>query len=233
MTGKNAAGPEAHNALRRSRFRCLLASRRTLWIALALAAACQPAANGSPSSPVTAEPLASDGSPTATMEVTVTSLESQALADAELKTSAPYSWGRRSTSGARSAPSSTTPDGTDNQTEAPPCTEVDFPVDTGEELVWESFDSDRGGSPLTGVPDPAPASDGQHKIAALYLPRDPNDPQELLIVHTDDEGTASTHTVRLSSSEGLHPLLQTSSDVGDVVVTPERWFIGSSRFSVG
>ena len=118
------------------------------------------------------------------------------------------------------------PDDSDNHDEIPPCSEVAFPVEIEQELVWGSFDVYGLDDDFrTWAQDPAPANDGRHKIVAMHLPRHPDSPQDLLIVHSDDEGAAAVHTVRLVEPENLHPLLRTSADVKDIIITPERWFI--------
>ncbi len=232
MTGKNPAGRRVRSTAKLWRLRRLLVGGTVFWIAIVLAAACQPGADDYANSTTTARSSPSWRSPTASLEVTTTTFDSVPNDDAELTTSAPTSWGRGViyawSRGARfrdaAVPSPTTPDNADQQADVPLCSEVGFPADTGEELVWGPFDIYVNDS-RPWVSDPAPASDGQHKIVALHLPRHPDGAQRLLVVHTDDEGTAASHTVLLDTTDSSHPLLRTSADVGEIVVAPDRWLI--------
>ena len=162
------------------------------------------------------------------MGATAETPDSTGPAEAELVTSPPPGWLRTADSRrwpiVNLAAGDAVSDDAENHAKVPPCDTIAFPVITGDELLTESLDNTTG-ELFAPLPDPAPATDGRHKIVALYLPKHPRVPLELLIVHTDDAGTAAMHSVRLASTDNLHPLLETSSEAGDIVVTPERWFI--------
>ena len=227
-------GSEAHRSAGRMPRSLPLAARRLLWFAAALIVGCQPSAEAPTFAGTAQGPQPSLTSPSTITEVTTAASDSTALALAELETSPPPEWLRNAKSRRPFTPSVPATDAVDSEAgddeaddhaEAPPCGEIAFPADTGEELVGESFDSSADGSLHIGGPDPAPATDGQHKIVALYLPSHPRDPRELLIVQTNGDGRAVMHSVRLVPTENLHPLLRSSSVAGEIVVTPERWFI--------
>lgn len=233
MNGSKPADCEARDARRRSQPGRLSIGVPVLWIALILAAACQ-AGGATPAS--AARSSSSIEGPTETTDVAIAAAGSRPNTDSELTTSAPASWGRGAVDGwSRDArlqdepePSPTTPDEADEQADVPPCSDIAFPAETAEELVWGPFDVYGYGLDDDSRPwarDPEPADDGRHKVVALHLPRHPDSPQDLLIVHSDDEGAAAVHTVRLIISDSLHPSLRTSAHVGDIVVTPERWFL--------
>lgn len=103
-----------------------------------------------------------------------------------------------------------------DEEQTPLCSEIDLPI--GEE-------SQQADGYFQTLEDPASVGESHRKLAAVYLPPGTSRPDALTIIQSGGSSSPSVHTVPLGPSVELHPSLLTSSRVGDIVISPDRWFV--------